>query len=140
MIEYFINLSKRKSILIAACCASMAIILMQIDYGYAYFTKTSLAIECLLAVCVIEFGKYCPKKLVGYLEYIGSITLPIYFWHIVVLNFGLDSEMARKSIMAAIVRPALTIGIMSAVIYCMQIAAKRLGVNKILGIVSGVRI
>ena len=140
ILEYFLNLSKKRAMLIVIACVLIAIILTGIDTGYSYFTRFSFVIECLLSVCVLFAGNFCTKKIGRYLEYIGNITLPIYFWHMVILNFILDGEIARKSIMAAIVRPALTITLMSAAIYYMKIIAKKLHMNKIFGIVSGIRI
>lgn len=74
-----------------------------------------------------------------YLEYIGEITLPIYFWHMILVNRFLDTSLAKASCIAALIKSILTISIMTMAIYCLMEASRKVHCENVIRIVFGIR-
>lgn len=140
LLQHLINLEIKISIMFILICASVSVLLIRLDNGNTYWTNYSLLIECMISCCIVLIVKHFPYRLGRWLEYVGTITLPIYFWHILIVNRVLNIGVYRGSIAAAVVRPIITIIGMSIVIYIIQLVASKLKINRILQIIVGVRI
>ena len=120
-------------------CTIFAIMFMWLDNNNSYWSACSIPIEILLATILLILAIKCPRKMESALEYVGSITLPIYLWHIPIQNRVLVGEYLMNSVFIAAIRPIATIALMAIVIYGLKLITRLLHIENIYCLLLGVR-